>query len=68
MARYLLIVNDQYYPSFGDRDWYGTFESEEDAVAVGNKIRENDHSQSYEVIDLQHWLELKCSTIREDNV
>lgn len=58
MARYLLIVNDQYYPSFGTDDWKGTFDSEEAAEEIGKKIIAGDPSQSYDVVDLQKWLEL----------
>lgn len=31
MKRYLLIINEYYYPGFGTTDWCGFFDTEDDA-------------------------------------
>jgi hypothetical protein len=59
MARYLLIVNDYYYPLPSTNDWKGTYDDKESAEEMGKKLVEEDSMCSaYHVIDLQKWLEL----------
>lgn len=49
---FLLTSGDEYYPQSGTMDWFGCFETREEAEAVGkSKI-----GGWYEVIDLREWV------------
>lgn len=52
MKPWLLIVNDQYYPSAGTGDWCGFYETEEDAIFEGeDRIRRED-GRSYTIVNV----------------
>lgn len=57
MKRYLLILNEQYYPSHGANDWIGCYENEEDAITKGKELKEENSFASYYVVDLMEWME-----------
>lgn len=49
--RYLLISGLQYYPSRGTGDWYGTYDTEEEALKVALSLK----TDWYDIIDLWDW-------------
>jgi hypothetical protein len=56
MKPYLLIVNDQYYPSHGTGDWRNTYETEDEAHSQGDLLTKDDEQKSFTVVDLRSWL------------
>lgn len=53
MARYLLIVNESYYPSEGTGDWVGSYDTWEIAEEVGmSRIDGENGYITYTVVDL----------------
>lgn len=52
---FLLIVNDQYYPSHGVGDWIRCYDDEFDAINEGRRLCSQDEQKSFEVVDLRNW-------------
>ena len=50
MERYLLFVFDQYYPRGGFNDFYGSYETEEEALERWDDMRRRDYGQ---IVDLE---------------
>jgi hypothetical protein len=55
MKRWLVIVNDQYYPSAGTRDWRGCFKTRPEAEAYAATIERD--GNSVEIVDLFQWID-----------
>ena len=51
MARYLLIVNEKFYPARGTGDWIGSYDTWDKAEEVGKGLLEDEY-KSYTVVDL----------------
>jgi hypothetical protein len=51
MARYLLIVNNRFYPRAGTGDWVGSYDTWEKAEEVGKAFLVDEY-KSYTVVDL----------------
>lgn len=66
MKFFLLTAGEHLYPEAGDRDWIGTFETEEDAESYVKKVTaggyehyviEGGRYDWYKIIDLKRWIE-----------
>ena len=58
MKPYLVIRNEQYYPSHGTGDWVDTFELKSEAEDKKKEILENAgpyNDVSVEIVDLRIW-------------
>lgn len=53
---FLVIINSQYYPRAGTSDWYGTFETKEEAQDLVNQFK-NDESRFCEIVNLSDWID-----------
>lgn len=49
---WLLTISDKYYPSGGDTDWIGFYETEEEAIEMSKKIKTEDESGVIYIIRL----------------
>lgn len=52
---FLLIGNETYYPSFGNEDWLGVYETIEEAIAVAKALYET-KGWSMTIVDLRKWM------------
>ena len=53
MAIYLLIVNESFYPSPGTDDWFGSYDTWENAEkAAALRLWDNDGYTSFVIVDL----------------
>lgn len=56
---FLLIFGSHSYPSRGEKDWFGTYKTEEAASEVGNNmlnVTERALYDWYEIVDLSKWI------------
>ena len=54
--RYLVILNDQYYPRHGTDDWRGTYATPEEARTRVDEWEAEDPYYTGYVVDLQEWV------------